>query len=87
MHATAVAILTAVVQWRIRDFENVGLIGEVSGRGKKPRTTVSESWILFVGKQARFISNSFRPISLSWRAGWLPVAIGADLFFLSSYGN
>ena len=35
MHATAVAILTTVVQWRIRDFENVRLIGEVSGRGKK----------------------------------------------------
>jgi len=35
MHATAVAILTTVVQWRTRDFENVGLIGKVSGRGKK----------------------------------------------------
>jgi len=64
MHATAVTILTTVVQWRIRDFKSVGLIGEVRGAVKKnPRTTVSESLILFVGKQARFISNSFRPIS------------------------
>ena len=36
MHATAVTILTTVVQWRIRDFKSVGLIGEVRGAVKNP---------------------------------------------------
>jgi len=76
-------------------------LAKFRGAVKKPRTTVSESWILFVGKQARFISNSFRPISGAEErrvrvaahgsvvvASWMAACCHRRRFvFLSSYGN